>query len=101
MAEVVVMSDVSGGRSFLISRGSCGVKRANCQDVHRLALDVNAGHLGETYQLDDLDQHPVVLRRREDLKERRGEGQVVDGILARKLGQDVDCGRDDACGERW
>jgi hypothetical protein len=58
--------------------------------------NVTSGSSKGTYQLDDLDQHPVVLRRRQDLKQRRGQGQIVHRILACELGQDVDRGRNDA-----
>jgi hypothetical protein len=55
MADVSRIIFVSGGRSFLINRGSRGVNVANCQCQSCSSL-----RLVHTYKLDKLDSHPVV-----------------------------------------
>ena len=46
-------------------------------------------------ELDDLDKHPVVGRVGQDLEQLRGLGQVVLGVLAGELADDVDGRRHD------
>ena len=45
------------------------------------------------YQLDDLDEDPVVSRTRHQLEEQRSKRQVVLGILTRQFTDDVHCRR--------
>lgn len=50
-----------------------------------------------THQLDDLDENPVIGGGRHELEEERGQRQVVLGISASQLTDDVHCRRLDTC----
>ena len=48
-----------------------------------------------TYQLDDLDKHPVVGRSRQELEQLRGKGEVVLWVPTRQLANHIHGSRDD------
>lgn len=51
---------------------------------------------GGTNEFHDLDEHPVVLRLREDIEQLGSQRKVVLGVLASEFGENVDGGGDDA-----
>jgi hypothetical protein len=63
MADVSRMIFVSGGRSFLINRGSSGVNVANCR-----CQSSGFQKVPLTYQLDQLDSHPVVVTLNQEVE---------------------------------
>lgn len=49
------------------------------------ALAFTAARVINVYQLDNLDQHPVVIGRREEVEKRRGHSKQVFRIVSRIL----------------
>ena len=63
MVEII---SLMRGISFLTRRGSCGVKVPNFGLQFNMCLrEAEDG----TYQLDDLDEHPVIGRVRHEMEE--------------------------------
>ncbi len=93
MAAVVDMMLVRGGSSFLTSRGSRGVRVANCGRVSSQNYKMERMF---TYELDELDRHPVVSSIHKKLKQPGRQGQEVVGPPPSQLANNVDDGGRDA-----
>ena len=78
MAEVEEMSEVMGGSSFRTNRVSSGVRIANCPS----SASSRRASLKVTYELDDLDEDPVVAATRQDPEQLRCQRQVIPSPLS-------------------
>lgn len=93
MAGVVRMRSVKGGSNLRTSRGSSGVRVANWKSVNRRFREPGFC----TYQLDQLDGHPIITAIYKKLKQSRSQRQEVIRPPPAKLTHDVD----DSSGDAW
>ena len=83
-------------------RHGAGTARGAGTDLHdvgqrleQLARETRLVLHERAHELGDLDEHPVVGRARQQREEVGGEAEVVGGLLARELADDVDGAADD------
>lgn len=101
MAGVVWIKVVMGGSSFLVRRGSNGVRAANYGRRNSKVVSLGCYIVLNfhvkcpwTYQLNDLDKHPVVGRRCQKFEQLRSKRKVVLWVASGQFANDVHGSRD-------